>query len=320
VSDEDGIVTDENLVDDPTHGTAADHPGRETQPFLVAPTTENAFNVLSLDLVAVACLKLQDILFEFDSSFPNRKVATMLSQLPALRERHRNARGVAPPLGIEPNLAWTADDDRIAWWIVGDDGGQLRGKADFRNDETARRGTKIEVFGTAEGDVLIQPYSGGFGYGMFRANVVTLRKIKYRVNFIVTDEVPARPGRRRIPARAPTRTHTQARDHIKVANVYLRQAGIELIPDDSVLVLIARHDVVELRHRQPVGDLVSHTSTVPQSKDMSQFVRKGAAVCQIRSDAGSRGASEIHCCCTENRHSHHARGHIGRNAGSGDER
>jgi hypothetical protein len=157
VSDEDGIVTDENLVDDPTHGTAADHPGRETQPFLVAPTTENAFNVLSLDLVAVACLKLQDILFEFDSSFPNRKVATMLSQLPALRERHRNARGVAPPLGIEPNLAWTADDDRIAWWIVGDDGGQLRGKADFRNDETARRGTKIEVFGTAEGDVLIQP-------------------------------------------------------------------------------------------------------------------------------------------------------------------
>jgi hypothetical protein len=117
-------------------------------------------------------------------------------------------------------------------------------------------------------------------------------------------------------------------------------------PRPSARFLIARHDVVELRHRQPVGDLVSHTSTVPQSKDMPQFVRKGATVCQIRSDAGSRGgdvcidgrrrnddaplqvriprcgrgASEIHCCCTENRHSHHARGHIGRNAGSGDER
>ena len=97
---------------------------------------------------------------------------------------------------------------------------------------------KIEVFGTQEGDVLIQPYSGGFGYGMLRANVVPLRKIKYRINFIFTDRVPARRGRREIPERKPTRTQSEAKNHVKVANIFLRQAGLELIPDDSAEVAL----------------------------------------------------------------------------------
>jgi hypothetical protein len=148
--------------------------------------------------------------------------------------------GTPEVVGMLPaSLTWTADDDRIAWWIVGDDGGQYTGKADFRNDEAAKRGTKIEVFGVSQGDVLIQPYSGGFGYGMFRANVAQLRKIKYRVNRIFTKTVapvpasPGKPGKPGRTAHAPTGTHATAKDHIKVTNIYLRQLGVELIPDDS---------------------------------------------------------------------------------------
>ena len=146
---------------------------------------------------------------------------------------------VPAALGIEPNLTWTDDDDRIAWWIIGEDGGEYPGKADFRSDETAKRGTKVEVFGSKEGDVLIQPYSGGFGYGMFRTNVVTLKKIKFRVNRISTLAVPAvppspgKPGKLGKPPHGPTRSPADAQRHIDMANVYLRQLGIELIPDTS---------------------------------------------------------------------------------------
>ncbi len=179
---------------------------------------------------------------------------------------------------IEPNLTWTADDDRIAWWIVGGDtagAGKYDGKADFHNDEKSKHGTKIQVFGTQQGDVLIQPYSGGYGYGMFRANAVPIRKVKYRINRIFTTvqaaiplqpalpalpavtAQPAFPGTTGIPAQpavpalaavavrpsvpaiparvahTPTASHAEALLHIKIVNVYMRQAGIELIPDDS---------------------------------------------------------------------------------------
>lgn len=141
---------------------------------------------------------------------------------------------VADSLGIEPTtLNWTDDDDRISWWIIGDDGKEYKGKADFRNTDAAKRGTKIEVFGTQEGDVLIQPYSGGFGYGMFRATVFPLRQIKYRINRVFTRFVAAAPGKPGRAAHAPTRSHVDARRHIDVANIFLRQVGIQLIPDNS---------------------------------------------------------------------------------------
>lgn len=139
---------------------------------------------------------------------------------------------------IQPNLTWTDDDPRIAWWIIGGETAEAgkakyQGRADFLNDETAKRGTKIQIFGSVAGDILVQPYSGGFGYGMFRTNVATLRKIKYRVNRIFTNLVPATAGKPSIPARVPTRSHADAKNHIKTTNIYLRQLGLELIPDNS---------------------------------------------------------------------------------------
>ncbi|MGZ5136265.1 MAG: OmpA family protein, partial [Burkholderiales bacterium] len=92
-------------------GTVASHPERLVQPFLVAPTTEKDFNTLSLDLVAVACVQLPDILFEFDSSFPNPSVAAMLKQVPPLRQKHKNAKGQLPPLSIFGHADPSGDDD-----------------------------------------------------------------------------------------------------------------------------------------------------------------------------------------------------------------
>jgi hypothetical protein len=148
---------------------------------------------------------------------------------------------------IQPDLGWTDDDPRIAWWIIGGepaeaDKAKYEGRANFLNDENAKRGKKIQIVGDVNapdvgikstGDILVQPYSGGFAYGMFRTHVVELKKIKYRVNRIFTNAVPASPGKPGIKARVPTQEHPAAKRHIKVANIYLRQLGILLIPDDS---------------------------------------------------------------------------------------
>jgi Putative peptidoglycan binding domain len=142
---------------------------------------------------------------------------------------------VPPAKGIENDLSWTTDDDRLSWWIIGNDGGDYKGKADFRNADSAKRGTSIEVFGVdgGEGDVLIQPYSGGFGYGMFRTTVVKLRKVKYRVNRISSVAIPGKPGKPAQDAHDPRFDHVDYLEHIKMTNLYLRQIGILLIPDDS---------------------------------------------------------------------------------------
>src|SRR6185295_15578718 len=146
---------------------------------------------------------------------------------------------------LKPALSWTDNDERIAWWIVGGDtaaGAAYPGKADFMNAEDAKRGTKIQVYGTDKGDVLVQPYSGGYGYGMFRTHVVPLAKIKYRISRIFVNAKPAVPGAPPAPpvpaviARAPTASHADAKKHVKVMNIYLRMAGIEMIPDNSAEV------------------------------------------------------------------------------------
>ncbi|MFN0105580.1 MAG: peptidoglycan-binding protein, partial [Bryobacteraceae bacterium] len=127
---------------------------------------------------------------------------------------------------ITPALGFTENDPRIAWWIVGDEPAEAgkakyEGRAFFLNSEDAERGTKVQISGRVKGDILVQPYSGGFGYGMFRTHVAPLHRIKYRVNRIFTNTA------------IPSRSQSDAKDHIKMANLYLRQMGLVLVPDDS---------------------------------------------------------------------------------------
>src|SRR5436190_18351341 len=92
-------------------GKAASHPATETQPFLVAPTSGQDFNTLSIDIIPVACLSLHDILFDFGSSFVNESVKTILSELPPLRESHKNNRGDPPLLSIFGHADPVGDDE-----------------------------------------------------------------------------------------------------------------------------------------------------------------------------------------------------------------
>jgi hypothetical protein len=178
------------------------------------------------------------------------KIEMLKFAVPAFPASHGHPATAAAPAakGIEPDKPnWTPDDDRLSWWIIGDDHGQYPGIAHFRNSDSAKRGTTIEVFGEKEGDVLIQPYSGGFPYGMFRSKVVKLRRIKYRVNRISTNAKPAvppahgKPGKPAVPAHGPTRSHADALNHIKLTNLYLRPVGLELIPDTSTDVASQAH-------------------------------------------------------------------------------
>lgn len=138
-------------------------------------------------------------------------------------------------------LKFADDDPRIAWRITGGQAAQAglavyAGRADFLPGDAARRGLKIQVVGvqTPEaGDVLIEAWSGGFPYAMFRSNVQPMRAIKYRVNRILVPAVPATATRPARDAHGPTRSHAESKQHVRVINIYLRQLGIEIIPDTS---------------------------------------------------------------------------------------
>ncbi|CAN5179062.1 hypothetical protein BH09PSE6_BH09PSE6_13270 [soil metagenome] len=92
-------------------GTIASHPIRIARPLRVAPTDALDFNTLSVDLVAVACLQVPDVLFEFDSSFPAPTIASMLGQIPSLRERHRSELNGLPPLSVFGHADPIGDDE-----------------------------------------------------------------------------------------------------------------------------------------------------------------------------------------------------------------
>jgi outer membrane protein OmpA-like peptidoglycan-associated protein len=80
-------------------GVAADHPLSEPLRALVAPSTGEGFNTLGERLIPKGCFRLEDVLFEFDSSFVRPDVKAAMPELRDLRERHKQG-DVFPPLSI----------------------------------------------------------------------------------------------------------------------------------------------------------------------------------------------------------------------------
>ena len=77
--------TDKTLTaDDLTGGFAGSHPEADIQPVLVAPTLEVALNTVKAFLIPVGCWRIDDVRFDFDSSFvrsPSRKEMILLAKL-----------------------------------------------------------------------------------------------------------------------------------------------------------------------------------------------------------------------------------------------
>jgi peptidoglycan hydrolase-like protein with peptidoglycan-binding domain len=102
-------------------GVTGKHP--ETSPFemLVAPTTSDELNTARLRLIPVACWRVDDIRFAFDSSFVQPEIAEEIAYLSALREAHRedisgteSDKSVSsryPPLSLFGHADPTGSDD-----------------------------------------------------------------------------------------------------------------------------------------------------------------------------------------------------------------
>lgn len=78
---------------------AADHPLAEPMVALVAPTFSDDFNTIQERLIPKGCFRIEDIVFEFDSSFVRPEVANGMAYLADLREKHEEG-GALPPLSI----------------------------------------------------------------------------------------------------------------------------------------------------------------------------------------------------------------------------
>jgi hypothetical protein len=86
-------------------GLSSTHPPVPELPAAVAPTTAKQSNLINLPLIPIACWKLEDIRFDFGSSFPRPNMVEELKHLAALIDVHRGA-----PLSVFGHADPTGDD------------------------------------------------------------------------------------------------------------------------------------------------------------------------------------------------------------------
>src|SRR5437899_3180933 len=84
-------------------GTTGKHPPADFQPFLVGPAAGAEFNTLSASIIPIACWRVDDIRFAFDSSLVAPEIAAEMAELEKLRKDHPKAPlsvfGHADPVG-----------------------------------------------------------------------------------------------------------------------------------------------------------------------------------------------------------------------------
>lgn len=86
-------------------GVSGVHPGGGDS-FHVAPTPAGARNTLRLQILPIACWRIEDLRFDFDSSFVRPEAAAEMTDLAALHQAHPGA-----PLSIFGHADPTGDDD-----------------------------------------------------------------------------------------------------------------------------------------------------------------------------------------------------------------
>src|SRR5918992_1673554 len=86
-------------------GTSGDHPVPQTHSFLVGPSTTVELNTIRAAIIPVACWRLDDLRFDFDSSFLRPEAAKELKKLSKLVKDHPDAPlsvfGHADPVGFD---------------------------------------------------------------------------------------------------------------------------------------------------------------------------------------------------------------------------
>jgi hypothetical protein len=97
-------------------GITGTHPAIETQPLLVAPATGSEFNTALLGLIPIACWKVEDTRFAFNSSFVTPDLAKEIQALADLRKSHSVADPATkstlfPPLSVFGHADPVGSDD-----------------------------------------------------------------------------------------------------------------------------------------------------------------------------------------------------------------
>ncbi len=97
-------------------GVTGTHPETDDFSLFVAPATADEFNTVRMRLIPVACWRVDDVRFAFDSSFIAPEIVTEIKQLWALREDHKktdkNSGEVQyPPLSVFAHADPVGPDD-----------------------------------------------------------------------------------------------------------------------------------------------------------------------------------------------------------------
>lgn len=104
------MAADQPTPDTISGGTAAVHELATRLPARVAPTVENAFNQLVIPLIPIACVRVEDIRFAFDSSFVGPNVGPEMAALASLRDSQK-LDGISPRVSIFGHADPVGDDD-----------------------------------------------------------------------------------------------------------------------------------------------------------------------------------------------------------------
>lgn len=121
---------------------------------------------------------------------------------------------------VPASLAFTDNDPRLEWTVVSVAGG---GNASFLGPA---RGRKVRVFGTAAGEVRFEVRFKGALFATYRALVDNLRRIPCRCNIINGTTADS----------TPRVTPADIKNHVDIANRFLRQLALELTLDTNATV------------------------------------------------------------------------------------
>ncbi len=121
---------------------------------------------------------------------------------------------------VPASLAFTDADPRLEWSVVSVAGG---GNASFLGPA---RGRKVRVFGTAAGEVRFEVRFKGALFATYRALVDNLRRIPCRCNILNGTTADS----------TPRVTPADVKNHVDIANRFMRQLGLELALDTNATV------------------------------------------------------------------------------------
>ncbi|MGE5692392.1 MAG: peptidoglycan-binding protein, partial [Candidatus Zixiibacteriota bacterium] len=129
---------------------AAEQRPPEPSSILAAPTTTDEFNTLGERLIPKGCFRMEDVRFEFDSSFIKPDVAADMPHLADLIEKHTLKQVGSPPKDIPSPLSIFGHADPV-------------GKEDYNKKLSGRRATAVYAMLVRNVELWEELYSNPLG-------------------------------------------------------------------------------------------------------------------------------------------------------------